>query len=154
VRTGRTYGRAMYADTPPSDRRTPTARDRLDTSVRDIMCPGVLVLAEDASVRQAEHALLGHDAHAVLVLKHDTGRPLGWVTSRGLLQWCERDTELSWLGNAVTEAAVTITPSATARQALELLDVTGATRLLVARRPDGLPIGVVADVDLLRLHAR
>jgi hypothetical protein len=47
-----------------------------------------------------------------------------------------------------------IGPSATAREALDLLDSTGATRLLVAHRADWLPEGVVADVDLLRLVAR
>jgi CBS-domain-containing membrane protein len=144
----------MFADTSLIHRRDPLGGDRLDTAVRDIMCPGVIVLGDDASVLQAQRALLAHQVHAVLVLERTRSRPLGWVTSRGLLAWCDRDTILAQARAAVSEPAVVIGPSATAREALDLLDSTGATRLLVAHRADWLPEGVVADVDLLRLVAR
>jgi CBS domain-containing protein len=76
------------------------------------------------------------------------------VTSRGLLRWAERDITLSSARDAVTEAPVAIHPSATAREALALLERTDATRLLVVRGEGAVPVGVVADVDLLRLVAR
>ncbi len=144
----------MFADTSLHHRPHPITDDRLATPVRDIMRPGVIVLSDDASVVQAQRALLAHNVHAVLVVEDATGRPVVWVTTRGLLGWCDRDTQLTRARLAVTEQALTIEPSATARKALELLDGTGATRLLVARRTEAMPEGVVADVDLLRLLAR
>jgi CBS domain-containing protein len=144
----------MLADTSLHHRPRQITDDRLATPVRDIMRPGVIMLPDDASVVQAQRALLTHDVHAVLVVEGGTGRPMGWVTSRGLLGWCDRDTQLTRARLAVTEPALTIEPSATARKALELLDGAGAARLLVARRAEGMPEGVVADVDLLRLLAR
>jgi CBS domain-containing protein len=143
----------MRSDTllhPPS---APPA-DRLDTAVREIMRPGVIVIAAHASVARAQRALLAHGVHAVLVVGADGRRPLGWVTSRGLLAWAERDAALSAADDAVTEPPLTIDPSASAREALALLEREGATRLLVTHGDGGVPEGVVADVDLLRLVAR
>jgi CBS domain-containing protein len=127
--------------------------DRLDAPVRDLMRPGVIVLSEHASVAQAQRAVLAHGVHAVLVLEDRTGRPAGWVTSRGLLAWAARDVALSCAREAVTEPPVVIEPSASAREALETIERTGAARLLVVRG-GGLPEGVVSDVDLLREVAR
>jgi CBS domain-containing protein len=90
----------------------------------------------------------------VLVLDRDAARPLGWITSRGLVRWCDRETGLASARDAVTEPAIAIEPSASAREALEALEREDVSRLLVARHSDGLPEGVVADVDLLRLVAR
>ena len=148
------YRRAMFADTLQPPRRDPLPGDRLDTPVREVMRPGVIVLAEDAAVHQAQRALVAHGVHAVLVLAKDGGRPLGWVTSRGLVRWCDREIALASARDAVTEPAITIEPSASAREALEAMEREDASRLLVARHRDGLPEGVVADVDLLRIVAR
>ena len=89
--------------------------DRLDTAVREVMRPGVIVISGHASVARAQRALLAHGVHAILVLDDDGGRPLGWVTSRGLLRWAERDITLCSARDAVTEPPVAIGPSATAR---------------------------------------
>ena len=128
--------------------------DRLDTAVREVMRPGVIVISGHASVACAQRALLAHGVHAVLVLDDPGGCPLGWVTSRGLLTWAHRDIALSAARDAVTEPPLQIDPSASAHEALALLEREGATRLLVVRGGDGVPEGVVADVDLLRLFAR
>jgi CBS domain-containing protein len=127
---------------------------RLDPLLEEVMRPGVIVIAGDASVAHAQRALLAHGVHAILVLARDTHAPIGWITSHGLLRWCERDIALAPAINAVTEPPVVLSPSASARQALEALEREGCSRVLIARRPDGLPEGVVSDVDLLRLVAR
>ena len=132
----------------------PGISDRLDTPVRDLMRPGVIVLADDASVQQAHRALLAHGVHAVLVLERGGARPIGWITSTGLLAWCDRDIGLASARDAVTEPATAVEPSASAREVLAILKREGLSRVLVARVSDGLPEGVVADVDLLRLLAR
>jgi CBS domain-containing protein len=143
----------MLSDTLLST-RPPAAGDRLDTAVRELMRPGVVVVAGHASVAQTQRALLAHGVHAILVLDDRTGRPLGWATSRGLLRFADRDVALCSARDAVTEPALAVEPSAAARDALDRLQREGATRLLVVRGGDGLPEGVVADVDLLRLLAR
>lgn len=128
--------------------------DRLDPLLGDVMRPGVIVIAGDASVEHAQRALLAHGVHAILVLAREAIQPIGWITSRGLLRWCDRDIALAPAINAVTEPAVVLSPSAPAREALEALEREGCSRVLIARRPDGLPEGVVSDVDLLRLVSR
>ena len=143
----------MFSDTLLHPPPAPPA-DRLDAAIRDVMRPGVIVISGHASVARAQRALLAHDVHAILVLDDAGGHPLGWATSRGLLRWADRDTALCSARDAVTEAPVAIDPSATAREALALLERADATRLLVVRGDGSVPEGVVADVDLLRLVAR
>jgi len=143
----------MVSDTLLHPPPAPPA-DRLDAAIRDVMRPGVIVISGHASVARAQRALLAHDVHAILVLDDAGGRPLGWVTSRGLLRWADRDIALCSARDALTEAPVAIDPSATAREALALLERADATRLLVVRGDGVVPEGVVADVDLLRLVAR
>ena len=120
-----------------------------DTPVRDVMSPGVLSLVEDASLRHVLRALRTHRIHAVLVCGRRTGAPLGWVTTRGLLAWVGRDHSLAVARDAITEAAITIEPSATVREAVALLSRERVSRLLVAHRPDTMPEGVIAELDLL-----
>ena len=125
----------MVSDTLLHPPPAPPA-DRLDAAIRDVMRPGVIVISGHASVARAQRALLAHGVHAILVLDDDGGRPLGWVTSRGLLRWAERDITLCSARDAVTEAPVAIDPSATAREALAVLAARGrdpAARR--ARRP-------------------
>ena len=57
--------------------------DYLETPVRDFMTPGVLTIAEYASLRQVYRAMVAHSVHAVLVVGRTEGRALGWVTARG-----------------------------------------------------------------------
>ena len=111
----------MFSDTLLHPPPAPPA-DRLDAAIRDVMRPGVIVISGHASVARAQRALLAHGVHAILVLDDAGGRPVGWVTSRGLLRWADRDIALCSARDAVTEAPVAIDPSATAHEALALLE--------------------------------
>ena len=111
---------------------------RLEIPVRDLMRPGVIVIAADASIVQVQRALLAHGVHAILVVD-DHGHPLGWVTSRGVLPWCGRDVALHAAREAVTEPAVTVEPSITAAEAIAVLQQAEVSRLLVARRWKACP---------------
>jgi CBS domain-containing protein len=113
------------------------------------MRPGVITIVEDASVKQARRALESHGIHAILVVGRDQGRPLGWVTSRGLLGWLERDESLAHAIDAITESPTTIAPSASVRDAVAAILQPGVTHLLVQHHPDRLPEGVVGERDLL-----
>ena len=70
-----------------------------------------------------------------------------------MLPWAGRDVALHSAREAVTEPAVTVEPSVTAAEAIAVLEQAEVSRLLVARRSEGLPEGVVADHDLLRVLA-
>jgi signal-transduction protein with cAMP-binding, CBS, and nucleotidyltransferase domain len=126
--------------------------DHLDTAVREFMTPGVLSIAEDTSLRQVYRAMVAHSVHAVLVVGRNEGRPLGWVTARGLLSWVGRDQSLASAREAITERAETIEPSASAREALNALSQSGTTHLLVCRHGTPTPEGVVSELDLVALE--
>jgi CBS domain-containing protein len=126
--------------------------DHLATPVRDLMTPGVVTIAEDASLTQAFRAIRAHDVHAVLVVGAQHGKPLGWITARGLLAWVGRDSGLVHARDAVSERAVTIEPGAGAREALVALSQADTTHLLVSRGRDRPAEGVVSAVNLIALE--
>lgn len=128
-----------------------TPSDRLETPVRSIMRPGVVSVSDDTSLLQAKRALMRHHVHAILIVSHAGGQPLGWVTDRGLLNWLDHDLALVSAGQAITEPATFIEPGATARDALTALMTPGVSHLLVARTPGTPPHGVVAPLDLVEL---
>jgi CBS domain-containing protein len=121
----------------------------LEREVRELMTPGVVTIVEDATLGQVYRALRAHRVHALLVVGRQGGRPLGWVTARGLLAWLDRDETVACARDAVTEPAASIEPSASVREALVELLQPGATHLLVQRSPDVMPEGVIADIDLV-----
>jgi len=123
--------------------------DHLDTPVRDLMSPGVLSVVEDASLHHVLRAMRRHRVHAVVVSGRHTGMPLGWVTTRGLLGWIDRDHSLAVARDAINEPAITIEPAATVREAVAKLSTERVGRLLVSHTPDAMPEGDVAELDLL-----
>jgi len=126
---------------------------RLHTPVREFMRPGVIAVSEDASLRQAERAMMRHGIHAILLLGRTSGQPVGWVTTRGMLQWLNHDLGLVPASQGVTEQPIYIEPSATAQEAVTALSAPGVSHLLVARAPGETPQGVVGDVDVISLCA-
>ena len=128
-----------------------STQERLTIPVREIMCPGVVSIPEDASLLEAKRAMVRHGIHAVLIVGTDTGRPLGWVTDNGLLSWLERDLTALPAAHAITEPAHFVEPDAIARVALEALEAPGVSHLLVGPAEGGTPHGVVAAIDLVNL---
>lgn len=126
---------------------------RLDRTVREIMRPGVITIAEDASLAQAYRAMTSHGVNSVLVVGARHGTPLGWVTARGLLDWVDRDPTLTRVHQAISEEPVAIHPSANVREAVAALSRPGVLQLMVTRRDDRTPQGVVSASDVIRLAA-
>jgi CBS domain-containing protein len=126
--------------------------DHLETPVRDFMTPGVLTIAEDASMLHVYRAMAAHSVHAILVVGRTSGRPLGWVTARGLLGWVGRDRSLPSARDAITERPLMIDPNAGAREALTALSQIGTSHLLVCRGSESMPEGVVSELDLVALE--
>jgi CBS domain-containing protein len=132
------------------DRSSPlTPGDYLETPVRDIMTPGVVSIPEDASLRQAYRAMVAHSVRAVLVVGRTEGRPLGWVTARGLMGWIGKEASLPAARDAITERPTWVEPSATAREAVVALLQAGVSHVLVRKADDAMPEGVVSDLDLI-----
>ena len=136
---------------PTGDAPDEVADRRLHTPVRQFMRPGVISVSDDASLGQVERAMVRHGVHAILLLGQATGRPVGWVTTRGVLRWLNKDLSLVPASQGVTESPTYIQPSATAQEAVEALSTPGVSHLLVARAPGDTPQGVVADVDVISL---
>jgi CBS domain-containing protein len=129
------------------------AQSRLDAPVHSIMRPGVISMPENVSLRQAQRAMAAHAVHAVLIVGAEHGTPLGWVTARGMLALLTQDAALMPASAAITGPAVTIAPSASAADVVDMLAATGAAQLLVARHPGAPPQGVVGELDIVRLLA-
>jgi CBS domain-containing protein len=126
--------------------------DHMETPVRDIMTPGVVSIPEDASLIHAYRAMIAHSVRALLVVGRSEGRPLGWVTARGLLAWVGRDESLPSARDAITERAHSVDSSASAAEALTAISQAGVSHLLVRRSEDAMPEGVVSDLDLIALE--
>jgi len=126
--------------------------DHLVTPVRDLMTPGVVSIPEDASLLHVYRAMTAHSVRAVLVVGRTEGRPLGWVTARGLLAWVGKDESLASARDAITERATFIDPNANAREAIVALLQAGVSHVLVRRSDDAMPEGVLSDLDLVALE--
>ena len=132
----------------------PTTVHFLERPVRHLMTPGVVALPDNATVRMAFGALVAHRVHAVLIVGHGDGQPLGWVSARGLLPYLLRDDDMLFVGQAIDQPAVTIAPGAPTREALALLSEPDVTHIVVARSPEAHPEGVVSALDLMAVGVR
>ncbi len=121
----------------------------LEREVSELMTPGVTSIVESAPLTRVFEAFAAHNVHALLVTGASTGRPLGWITARGLLAWVEREMSLHPARDAVTERAITIRPDALGREALTTLLQEGVTHLLVRHSTEVTPQGVVTELDLV-----
>lgn len=136
---------------PPGGEPAQAAADsRLSSRARDLMTPGVISISEEASVAQAERALLIHGRHSVLVVGRRNGTPLGWVTARGLLDWLARDKQLARARDAITERAVSVHPFDSPADVIALMDREKVGQVLVAHDPHEAPEGVISVLDLVR----
>jgi predicted transcriptional regulator len=143
-----------YEDTPVPLRDAVTPPPPSDTSwlqtpVRAFMRPGVVTLAEDASLLQVQRAMVAHGVHAVLITA--AGGSLGWVTASGLLPWLAKESALYSAQSAITERVASIPPGASARDALQVLSDSAVSHLVVSTRIAASPQGVVSEIDLVRL---
>ena len=120
----------------------------LELPVCKFMTPGCTVISETATVADAAAVIAEQRVHAVLVVGAGNGTPLGWITTRGLLGWLDRDRSLAPAREAITEHVTAIDPQERVRVALYALSLAGTTHLLVRRKPHELPLGVISDFDL------
>jgi CBS domain-containing protein len=128
---------------PPPDARW------LRTPVRAFMRPGVVTVAEDASLLQVQRAMIAHGVHAVLIV--GTAGPVGWITAGGLLPWLGQEPALYTASSALSEKVAWIAPTASAADALRFLADPAVSHLVVCPRAGAPAQGVVSEIDLVRL---
>lgn len=124
----------------------------LRTPVSELMHEGYVAVGAAQPVAAAARLMGQHRIHAVLVVD-DEHRPLGWVTSRGMLHNTPRDWTAATAVDAISEPLEIVAPSATLRVALDAFLATGASHVLVADSPMSPPAGVLAESDLLGVIA-
>jgi predicted transcriptional regulator len=129
------------------DSPTLLAESALELEVRDVMTTRVLNVPDDAMLQEAIDLMGAYWIHGILVVGRRTGTPLGWVTTRGLLGLIGIDGGTP-VTEAITEEAKAIEPTASLRSAIYALSFPSMTRLLVRRREETEPEGVVTDYDL------
>jgi CBS domain containing-hemolysin-like protein len=127
---------------------------RLETPLRDLMTPGVVAVSDTASMRAAFEAMCAHQVHAILVLHHASGAPLGWVTTRALLSRADADLSIGDAAQAIDEPTIALPPSATAQEAIERMVAEHASHVAVCRDATQVPEGIVSDIDLVELIVR
>lgn len=143
--------------TPPADvkqrgRANPKGRKALDEfDACDVMTPGVVAIADNASVGDAVRAMGANGVDALLVVGSKDGTPLGWVTTDGLLESAGRNGDSACTREAITESVTGIPPTASARAALYALSLAGISRLVVRGRGEVFPQGVVTESELALL---
>ena len=118
--------------------------------VRDIIDEGrdLLELPAGGSVRDATRAMRDWSVGAVLVTEE--GRVTGIFTERDLLNRvvaCDRDPTTTPLSEVMTKDLDTISPEATALEALRLMEDGGYRHLPVVA--DGRLVGIVSGRDFL-----
>jgi CBS domain-containing protein len=123
----------------------------LEREARALMTPGVTSIPDDASLNQVVRVLREHRIHAVLVVGAESGKPLGWITAKGLMPWLERDLSFSFARDAIAEPVITVEPSEPIGEVIATLAHSSAGRVLVQRHPDSFPEGVISVLDLLDL---
>jgi CBS domain-containing protein len=135
----------------PRRRGSTAAEGRLDElTARDLMTPGVVSIVDDASMHAGFEALSANRGRAILVVEPTAGRPLGWVTDRGLLAHLECEPKLTLIRSAITEEVVSVTPGTTARHVVGLLSHPETSHVLVANAAGRFPEGVISALDLVR----
>jgi len=124
--------------------------DHLDIPARELMTPRVVSVIEDASLHEAFRVMSTHHIHAILVVARDTGRPLGWLTSHGLLAHAG-DKRVTRAREAIMDCPACVEPTAPARTAAQLMLDRGISHVLVGASAEVPPQGVISDYDLARL---
>ena len=121
----------------------------LDREVRDVMTPGVVMISADAALGRVHEALALHRVNAVLVVERNGGKPLGWITARGLLSQAIEGGRPHTAGQAICEPPHTVSPSASVKEAAEALLSAGVSHVLVSHGVDCMPEGVVSALDVV-----
>lgn len=108
-------------------------------------------MVEDATLANVRKTLVQRALNAVLIVGGANGVPLGWATTKGLLDHLDVDPRARRAVDVITESPNVIHPSDSLRHAATMLAAPNVTHLLVAGAGDRSFVGVVTARDLLRI---
>lgn len=118
-----------------------------DVTVREVMRREYVGASESDTLVDTAALMLEENVEAVVVLRGQ--EPVGILTERDLLQAAvdQGDLESMRVKHAMQEDPPTIQPSATLREATNMISGTATRRLLVAEGEE--PIGVISEHDIV-----
>jgi CBS domain-containing protein len=121
-------------------------------TVADVMRPGVMSCAPDASLLTVAQTMATHHVHCVVVagLTRDDrgGDHLVWglISDMDLVRAAESGIEGHTAADAARTEVVTVEPTTPLAKAADLMDEHGTAHLIVASA--GQPTGVISSLDL------
>ncbi len=123
--------------------------------VREIMSSPVYVVSPDETVARARHLMLRHRIGRLVIMEEN--KPIGMVTKRDISsrlaqtepQWRRRPIDSIPIKKVMTESLITISPEATHRQLIGLMDDNSISGVPVVNNKNEV-IGIVTKWDLIR----
>ncbi len=118
-------------------------------TVEQAMSRGLVVCRETTPISGAARAMHERRSRSVIVVDV-RGRPLGVVTGFDLLPYCDNG-DVSQPVSVVMHPPITIQPSASLREAADMMLRLNVHRLLVLdpAEPDGMPLGLISSADIV-----
>ena len=120
--------------------------------VSDCMHAGILSCASDTPLAEVATMMTEHRIHAVAVVDHDGGRPVGIVSDLDVVAAAASGTESSALQAAATEP-VTVSARESLHRAAQLMAEHGVAHLVVLDAAGGYPVGVLSTLDVAAAYA-
>lgn len=124
-------------------------------SVADVMSRAMLVCRENTPVAYVARAMTDAGYRSVLVVTPN-GRPVGMVSGADLLPFCGDEDAYKSTAAQVMHELLTISPSASLREAADAMIDHHHHRLVVVdeQQPDSIPLGVISTYDIVGMMAQ
>jgi len=119
--------------------------------VKDLMTEQVIVIRHDATLKQAASRMLDYDVGSIVVVQEDV--PVGLLTQSDVLEAgvvTDDPFDRVAVTDVMSHPVVTVDPTTTVREAVELMDEHGVKHLPVDTETD--LHGMVTSSDVVRNH--
>jgi CBS domain-containing protein len=133
-----------------NDQHSATGLPRVRVS--DCMHAGILSCAPDVPLAEVAGIMSAHRVHAVAVIEHAGGRPLGVVSDLDVVAAAASGTEPSALQAAATEP-VSVSARESLHRAAQLMAEHSVAHLVVLDAASGYPVGVLSTLDVAAAYA-
>jgi CBS domain-containing protein len=120
--------------------------------VSDCMHAGILSCAPDAPLAEVAGIMSEHRVHAVAVIDHAGGRPVGVVSALDVVAAAASGTAPTARQAAATEP-LSVSGRESLHRAAQLMAEHGVGHLLVLDAAGGYPVGVLSTLDVAAAYA-
>jgi CBS domain-containing protein len=124
-------------------------------TVADVMSRGMLVCRESTPVAQLARSMTDASYRSALVVT-PSGKPVGVVSGADLLAFCSEGDAQTSTAAQVMHDMLTIAPTASLREAADMMIDHHHHRLVVVDpdQPESIPLGVISSYDIVEMMAR